>query len=98
MSTTGNLVASHFTVSSDSRLKSNITQLQVTLEDLDKLDGHAFTWKSSDLPDTGLIAQEVMTLAPEAVIVDPRTGMFAVDYARMVPYLIRWLKLLSEKV
>ena len=98
MSTTGNLVASHFTVSSDSRLKSNITQLQVTLEDLDKLDGHAFRWLSTDLPDTGLIAQEVMTLAPEAVIVDPRTGMFAVDYARMVPYLIRWVKLLSEKV
>jgi len=72
--------------------------LQVTLEDLDKVDGHAFKWKSTDLPDTGLIAQEVMTLAPEAVIADPRTGMFAVDYARIVPYLIRWLKLLKEKV
>ena len=98
MSTTGNLAASHFVVSSDARLKSNITQLQVSLEDLDKLDGHAFRWISTDLPDTGLIAQEVMSLAPEAVIIDPRTGMFAVDYARMVPYLIRWLKLLSEKM
>lgn len=98
LSTSGNVIASHFTVSSDERLKENITQLNVSLNDLDKLDGHAFTWKSTELPDTGLIAQEVMQLAPEAVIVDPRTGMFSVDYARLVPYLLRWIKLLKEKV
>ena len=95
LSTTGNVMASHFTTLSDERLKDEIQTLRVTVDQLMTLRGCSFRWRSSDAADTGLIAQEVMQLAPEAVIQNPQSGMYSVDYSRLVPYLIEWLKLLS---
>ena len=74
----------------------NIRSLSRGLEALDNIDGHAFEWLSDDSEDTGLIAQEIMQVAPEVVHINPISGMYTVDYSRLVPYLLHWIKLLRE--
>jgi hypothetical protein len=96
--TTGTMLAAHFTTPSDERLKVNIRSLSRGLEALDNIDGHAFEWLSDGSEDTGLIAQEIMQVAPEVVHINPISGMYTVDYSRLVPYLLRWIKLLRESI
>ena len=97
LTTTATIQATHFTVQSDARLKDNVAPLTVGLEALGLIDGKTFDWLASGKPDTGLIAQEVLQVAPEAVLQDPVSGMYSVDYSRMVPYLVHWVKLLAAR-
>jgi hypothetical protein len=97
LSTSGSMSASHFTSSSDERLKSDIQPLATTLEDLKKVRGVSFKWASTDSADTGVIAQEVQQVAPECVMQDERSGYLQVDYARLVPYLIEWIRQLAAR-
>ena len=83
--------------SSDIRLKKDIKPLATTLETLELLRPVAFRWIANNTQDTGLLAQEVALVAPECVSTD-NTGYLRVDYAHLVPYLLQWLQLLSDKV
>ena len=64
------------TCSSDERLKDNINDLTFSNEDgtaLDKLTAlqpRTFNWNNSTTTNYGLIAQEVMNIAPELVTTD----------------------------
>lgn len=68
------------TSSSDIRLKNIIRNLSLTVEEIAKLQSILFRYKVDDGRDhAGLIAQEVLKVAPWAVLTDDK-GFYVVDY------------------
>ncbi|HWO57898.1 MAG TPA: tail fiber domain-containing protein [bacterium] len=84
---------------SDGRLKTEVVPLTNALDAVERLRGVTYRWKHDVLPDhpmargeqIGLIAQEVKEVVPQAVT-ETREGLLAIDYARLVPYLIEGMK------
>ena len=99
---TGNMhVAGDITMTSDSRLKNNITTIRKALNTLAKVRGVSFNWKPETQRDGevhyGLLAQEVQKVAPELVKRDS-AGHLAVNYNGLVPLLVNAVKELDQKV
>jgi hypothetical protein len=101
----GDIVAYSTSVSSDYRLKKNITPISGALDKVNSLRGVMFDWKSGHLAgehDVGVIAQEVEEIIPEVVKIRKRPdrdiAYKTVDYAKLVPVLIESIKELSAKV
>lgn len=68
------------TSSSDIRLKNIIRNLSMTVEEIAKLQSILFRYKEDDGRDhAGLIAQEVLKVAPWAVLTDDK-DFYVVDY------------------
>ena len=77
---------------SDERLKQNIEDTKVSGKDLiTNLKIRDFEWKRNPKHRiTGLIAQEVLAVCPDAVgEPDSETGMYAVSRSVFIPYLIK---------
>ncbi len=77
---------------SDARWKENIANLEVGLEEIQRLRPISFRWK--DAPDRGqnygLVAQEVIEVLPELVSRDGTPGTpLGMNYSEFVPVLIR---------
>lgn len=96
----GDIVATGaITELSDGELKTNVREIENALEIISELRGVQFEWVQgaeglSELPPgtrTGLIAQEVEKVLPEAVL-SPEAGYKSVDYARFTPILIEAMK------
>jgi len=87
--------------SSDKRMKDNITPIENSLEKVSQLGGYEFDWNHASpyegMHDIGVIAQEVLTVAPEAVA-RRENDMLAVRYEKLVPLLIEAIKDLKEEV
>ncbi|MGZ3723432.1 MAG: tail fiber domain-containing protein [Bdellovibrionales bacterium] len=92
----GTVQAQSFLYSSDARLKTGITTLD-GYSLARKLRGVAFTWKSDQTKDVGLIAQEVQKVVPELVRTD-KNGMMSVKYANLTAILIEAFKTQDEKM
>lgn len=91
-----NLESKKFIYNSDERLKKNITPLADSLNNIMKLKGHAFVWKSNDEKTIGLIAQEVQAVYPE--LVNKGTdGMLGVDYGKLIAPVIEAIKELKKE-
>ena len=85
---------------SDERLKDNIRTIDDPLQKIISISGNTFDWndKSNKFGhDVGLIAQEVNTVLPEAVI-ERDDGYLAVDYNKVIPLLVEAVKDLSAKI
>lgn len=90
---------------SDIRFKKNIRPLSHSLDKVLSLRGVSYDWRADEFPkknfttahDLGVIAQEVLTVVPEAVVVD-REGYYSVSYEKMVPLLIEAIKELEQKI
>ena len=96
LSVSGNVVASgDVTASSDRRLKTDIKRIGGALNKVRTLGGYTFT--KNDNPSTGLIAQEVLEVLPEAVHGTEET-YYSVAYGNMVGILIEAIKELSDEV
>jgi hypothetical protein len=91
----GTVYGSSFLYLSDARLKSDVQPLDNGLVTLMKLRPVSFTWnkdvvgEKSGSSDIGFIAQEVAKLVPEAVVQESSSGMYAVDYPKLVPVLVQ---------
>jgi len=93
--------------SSDINLKENIKPIDSPLKAILKLAGYSFDWKkeASEDPnyahlqgnDYGLIAQEVEKVIPEAVQTR-EDGIKAVNYNKVIPFLIEGIKQLKQEV
>jgi len=88
---------------SDRRQKENITPIDNALDKVSQLGGYTFNYKSRpDEPMTGVMAQELMEVLPEAVYetTDPDTGeaIYAVRHGNVIGLLIEAIKELNEKV
>jgi len=103
VSVTGDVVASaNVTAYSDLRIKDNLEVIPDALSKVEQLNGYTYTRK--DLEDkeekyTGVIAQEVLKVLPEAVVLGetPEDNM-AVAYGNMVGLLIEAIKELKTEI
>jgi hypothetical protein len=83
---------------SDARLKKNVKIIDHALEKVNQLNGYTFDRIDLDTGrQTGVIAQEVLAVLPEAV--DKNSdGMHTVAYGNMVGLLIESIKELNQQV
>jgi hypothetical protein len=79
---------------SDRRLKRDIKPITSSLSNISQLNGYTYHWKDStksQLPQIGVIAQELQVVYPELVI-EKADGMLSVNYEGLVPVLIEATK------
>lgn len=90
----GNINASgDITAFSDRRLKSNIQKIENALEKVNKLNG--YTFDINNKRSTGVIAQELQKVLPEAV--GENSGYLTVAYGNIIGLAIEAIKELSKE-
>ncbi len=98
--TQSNTTGVNYNVSSDERLKENITDSADAGSKVDSIQIRQYDWKADGShQDYGVIAQELVEVAPEAVHqpVDEE-DMMGVDYSKLVPMLIKEVQTLRNRV
>ena len=90
---TGNVIAF-----SDRRAKSNIEKIENSLEKIRKINGYTYTMrvKDKDQRFTGLIAQEVLEILPEAVM-GSEENHYSLAYGNMAGLFVEAIKELTRK-
>jgi len=89
-----------FNVTSDQRLKENIVDAPEFGSVIDSMQVRSYDWKADgNHQRAGFIAQELVTVAPEAVHqpADPEE-MMAVDYSKLVPMLVKEIQDLRKRL
>ena len=88
--------------SSDRRLKENIAPTTINaIDTINKLDMVKFDFiKDKKHEEIGLIAQEVEDIIPQAISRDPESedSYLHIDYTAFVPYLIKAIQELNQKL
>jgi hypothetical protein len=89
-----------YNTSSDARLKENIADAEDAGAKVDAIQVRQFDWKADGShQDYGMVAQELLTVAPEAVSGDPESDdMMGVDYSKLVPMLVKEIQSLRARV
>lgn len=82
---------------SDIRLKENIVGIENAIELTKQLNGVIFDRKDNGLRQTGLIAQDVLKVMPEAVTMDEK-GYYSVNYGSLVGLLVESIKELKAEI
>ena len=95
------IAAGNVTAYSDSRLKENIKVIPNALDKVKAIRGVTFT--RNDMPDTeqvhtGVIAQEVLSVFPEAVMLAREDDFYTVAYGNMVGLLIEAIKEQQQQI
>ena len=86
------------TSTSDIRVKTNITKIEDALSKVEQLNGYTFDRTDSETSrQTGVIAQEVLKVLPEAVLGSEDTT-YSVAYGNMMGLMIEAIKELNAKV
>ena len=83
------------TAYSDSRLKEDLLPIISALDKVMTLQGYTYTKKSSGARETGLIAQDVKKVLPEAVLEDE---YMSVAYGNMMGLIVEAIKELNTKI
>lgn len=89
-----------YNLTSDQRLKENIQDAESSSSLIDSLQVRKFDWKTDQTHQRyGFIAQELVTVYPEAVHQPEDTEkMMAVDYSKLVPMLVKEIQSLRARV
>ena len=87
--------SANITAYSDRRLKSDIEKIENALDKVCTLGGYTYTMKGQKY--TGLIAQEVLEVLPEAVTGSEETN-YALAYGNMMGLIVEAIKELKEKI
>lgn len=99
LSVTGAIVASdNITAYSDERLKKDIELIPDALSKVSQLRGVTFTDIATEEERTGLIAQDLQKVLPEAVMVHEGQEHLSVAYGNTVGLLVEAIKELTAKV
>jgi hypothetical protein len=96
----GTVTANGVTLTSDERLKKDITPINDVMPQLEQLSGYQYHWKDESRDaslQTGLLAQEVEKVLPQLVKTDEH-GMKSVNYNGLIPYLLEAVKTLKAEV
>ena len=90
--------ATAYNTSSDVRLKENIADAPAG--NIDSIRVRSFDWKADGSHQTyGMVAQELVDVAPEAVSQgETEDDMWAVDYSKLVPMMIKEIQDLKAEV
>ena len=88
------------TSSSDKRLKENIKESPVNaLDKIQALNMVSFDFiESQKYEEIGLIAQEAQKVVPEAIEIDETTSYLSINYSKFVPYLLKAVQELDQKI
>ena len=96
---TGNVTASSFPISSDYRLKQNITPLQNSLSIIEKLNPVAYDKKQNlasedySIKENGFIAQELQKILPDLVHESTdKDKLLSVNYTAIIPILTKGIQ------
>lgn len=89
--------AKAFFYASDAKEKENIKPLENGLEKILELKPVSFDWKYNGNHDSGLIAQEVQQVIPEAVEVD-EDDHYSLRTSTLIGYLIESIHQLQKQV
>jgi hypothetical protein len=90
--TTTDIVASgNITANSDRRLKKDLLLIPTAIEKVSQLSGYTYTSIKNGSRNTGVVAQEVQEVLPEAVH-EGKDGTLSVAYGNMVGLLIEAVK------
>lgn len=84
-------------VTSDQRVKTNIKPIEHALDKCDQLDGVIYDRTDIEATQTGLLAQQVQKVLPEAVH-ENEDGMLSLAYGNMVGLLVEAVKELRTEV
>jgi hypothetical protein len=89
-----------YNTTSDQRLKENIQDADSASTLIDSLQVRQFDWKADGSHQRyGFVAQELVTVAPEAVNQPEDTEeMMAVDYSKLVPMLVKEIQSLRKRL
>tara|TARA_R100001163_G_scaffold4453_1_gene5825 strand:+ start:70 stop:1794 length:1725 start_codon:yes stop_codon:yes gene_type:complete len=91
--------ATQYNTSSDERLKENIRDADDAGDKIDAIKIRQFDWIEGEHQDYGVIAQELLPVAPEAVSKGyTEDDMMSVDYSKLVPTLIKEIQSLRKRV
>jgi hypothetical protein len=92
------LAAGNITAYSDARIKTNIVKITDALDKVEQLNGYTFDRTDTETTrQTGVIAQEVLKVLPEAVLGSEDTT-YSVAYGNMMGLMIEAIKELNAKV
>ncbi|URP85738.1 hypothetical protein ECW2_0060 [Enterobacter phage EC-W2] len=100
----GNVNANDVYIRSDIRLKSNLVELKGALDKVEQLKGYIYDKQAKDADDvvyhreSGLIAQDVQKVLPEAVREDADTGMLTIAPAGVNALLVNAINELRERL
>lgn len=84
---------------SDARLKEQITDMQYGLNEIMKLRPVTFRWRQDPSQlKVGLIAQEVQQVVPEVVVGNAQNDTLGMNYAELVPVLIKSVQELKKEI
>ena len=88
-----------YNTSSDQRLKENISDADDAGSKIDAIQVRKFDWKADGShQDYGMIAQELLEVAPEAVSAEDSEEMMGVDYSKLVPMMLKEIQSLRARV
>ena len=92
--------ATAYNTSSDQRLKENIADADDAGSKVDAIQVRKFDWiADGSHQDYGMVAQELQSVAPEAVSGDADSeDMMGVDYSKLVPMLVKEIQSLRARV
>ena len=95
-----NGLSTTYNTTSDQRLKENIVDAPEFGSVIDSIQVRSFDWKTNHTHQrAGFIAQELVTVAPEAVHQPVNEEeMMAVDYSKLVPMLVKEIQSLRKRI
>jgi hypothetical protein len=90
-------------VDSDRRLKSDLRRIENALDKVAGLTGYTYEYTAASADKTpprktGLIAQEVLDIMPEAVGSNLTTGMYGVEYGSLMGLIVEAIKELRSEL
>lgn len=85
------------TAYSDIKLKTDLQRIPDAVEKVQQLTGYTFDRIDSDRRQTGLVAQEVLKVMPEAVVASA-DGTLSVAYGNLVGLLVEAIKELRQEI
>jgi hypothetical protein len=91
------LASGDITAFSDKRLKSNITPITNGLDKVLRLNGYTFDVNDDDKRRTGLLAQEVIDVLPEAVQ-EQNDGHYSLAYGNMAGLFVEAFKSMHQQM
>lgn len=98
----GDVIAYSTTITSDPKLKYDITPLENSLNKVCELNGVSWRWKNNDMPSAGVISTDVKKVLPEAVSVqtalNSNESYETVNYDAIIGLLVESIKELKKEI
>jgi Chaperone of endosialidase len=105
ISASDTIVSANYATASDSRIKTDVTQLNnaVCLDTIRKMDPCTYNVTTLNVRKAGFIAQEMRKIIPEAVDIKPNSALgiedfHYLDYNAIISYLVGAVKELDSRV